>query len=189
MFQAPSAAGLPHLSTLLDSIPGTPKQLARHLGISARTLARYRRAGQAPRAIMLALFWESPWGCSYAHTAAFNDARIHAALSASLRAELDRLRGQLARLLADYHAARAANDPLQLGQVKAGHALEVGAVGGDQGESAFQALRRDQGVYRAARDALAEQLGRFQGMGAGDGLGGHSVGQLAYHALLRVATC
>ncbi|HNE59164.1 MAG TPA: hypothetical protein PLA33_02640 [Ottowia sp.] len=112
MFTAPSAAGLPPLSVLLDSIPAQPRQLARHLGVSLTTLHRWRRADQAPRAAMLALFWESPWGRSLAHTAADNAARAHAAHAQALADQVTRLRGQLAQALRAYGQPRAANDPL-----------------------------------------------------------------------------
>ena len=112
MFQAPTEAGLPPLSTLLDDVPGGSRRVARHLGISESTLQRYRRANRAPRAVMLALFWESRWGVSLAHSQIFNDARAQAGLAASLADELARTRAQLDRLLATYHAPRAANDPL-----------------------------------------------------------------------------
>lgn len=176
MFQAPSAAGLPPLSVLLDSISIPPARLARHLGISRRTMDRYRRADQAPRPIMLALFWESPWGRGYAFTTVFNEARQHAALARSLGDALHRSETQLLQLLRAYGEPRAANDPLQLDQLQAGHALKVLPVGGDQVKATFQTLRRDQWIHRAARVALAEELGRFQAVGAGDGFGGHSVG-------------
>lgn len=49
MFRAPSQANLPHLHTLLNDIHGDIDQIARHLGISASTLRKYRALGQAPR--------------------------------------------------------------------------------------------------------------------------------------------
>ncbi len=69
---------------------------------------------------MLALFWESPWGRSFAHAAVFNEARGHAAYARALGDELHRVRDQLGRVLAAYHAPRAANEPL--------FAVDVGPV-------------------------------------------------------------
>lgn len=112
MFQAPSAAGLPPLSILLDSIAAPPARLARHLGISRRTLARYRRADQAPRPIMLALFWESHFGRSWAHAAVFNEARQHAAHARALGDSLHQVRGQLWQVLRAHQGPRSANWPL-----------------------------------------------------------------------------
>ncbi|MGA8787255.1 MAG: hypothetical protein WB542_18165 [Polaromonas sp.] len=77
MFRSPKMAGLPALSLMLADLPAHHDQIARHLGISPRTLANYVRAGQAPRAVMLALFWETRWGRSAADTEAANFAAIH----------------------------------------------------------------------------------------------------------------
>lgn len=65
MFRAPYPAHLPHFLYVLDNVPGSIEQKARLLDISPSTLRRYRACGQAPRAIHLALFWESTWGIQY----------------------------------------------------------------------------------------------------------------------------
>lgn len=74
-FRAPRYAGMPHLSTMLDSI-GNDKAVAKWLGLSHRTIAKYRADGQAPKPVMYALFWETPWGTDLADCIAVNDARI-----------------------------------------------------------------------------------------------------------------
>ena len=48
-FLAPSFARLPPLSFLLADQVETRKNIARHLGISLRTLQRYQASGSAPR--------------------------------------------------------------------------------------------------------------------------------------------
>lgn len=112
MFRAPSQANLPHLHTLLNDIHGDIDQIARHLGISAATLRKYRDQGQAPRSVMLALFWESTWGRMTADAVAFNHAAAHAALAESLKRQNKRLIAQIEQLEAelaqnDGHAANA----------------------------------------------------------------------------------
>lgn len=77
MFRAPSMAGLPSLDQLLADLPATPEKVARHLGISPRTMRSYMQAGAAPRPVMLALFWETRWGRSAADCEAANFAAIH----------------------------------------------------------------------------------------------------------------
>lgn len=72
MFRAPTGAGLPHIQTLIDDLPATREQIARHLDITSKTLTSYLKAGQAPRPVILALFWESKWGRSAADTEAAN---------------------------------------------------------------------------------------------------------------------
>jgi hypothetical protein len=48
------------------------KRAAKHLGLSVKTVQRYRDSGTAPRAVLLALFYESTWGYSLLHTTAYN---------------------------------------------------------------------------------------------------------------------
>jgi len=99
--RAPTAAGLPALQTLLDDIPTTRRELARFLDVTAATLARWERAGAAPRPVMLALFWESRFGASVAHCAADNAARWHAGAAKAWERRARRLDGVVAGLLAE----------------------------------------------------------------------------------------
>lgn len=73
-FRAPTYGRMPHLLTMLDSI-GNDKAVARHLGLSPATIKKYRRQEQAPKPVMYALFWETPWGIDLADCIATNDAR------------------------------------------------------------------------------------------------------------------
>jgi len=107
MLRAPTQT--PPLSYLLDDLPARAAQVARHLGLTLRTLERYRAADQAPRAVMLALFWESRWGLSLADTTAFNAAAVARGLAGSLERENAMLRARIARLeaLGSYGSANA----------------------------------------------------------------------------------
>lgn len=108
MFRAPTAAGLPALSAMLDDIPATPRQIARHLGIAESTLATYRRANAAPRAVMLALFWETRWGRSAADTEAHNWGMVNQATAKSSQDHQKRMAGVIWRLEMELQqAARA----------------------------------------------------------------------------------
>lgn len=114
MFRAPSHAGLPSLDTILADLQATPAQVARHLGISPVTLARYVAAGQAPRAVMLALFWETRWGRSVADTEAANWASLQQQRVTGMERYVERLRVRIAHLetLVEAQAPRqAANQP------------------------------------------------------------------------------
>lgn len=114
MFRAPSQAGLPGLSEILDDLPATRAQIARHLGVSPATLARYEQAGQAPRAVMLALFWETRWGRSVADTEAANWASLQQQRVAGLERYVGRLQGRIGTLEAMIEAQgarHAANQP------------------------------------------------------------------------------
>ena len=114
MFRAPSQANLPHLHTLLNDIHGDIDQIARYLGISASTLRKYRAQGQAPRSVMLALFWESTWDRMTADAVAFNHAAAHAALAESLKRQNKRLIKQIELLEAELAQTegQASNAPI-----------------------------------------------------------------------------
>lgn len=84
MFRAPSHAGLPHFSLMLSDLPATVAQVAKHLDLAPSTLARYRATGQAPRAVMLAMFWETRWGRSAADCEAANWGAIYYQKAAGL---------------------------------------------------------------------------------------------------------
>ncbi|RYH63953.1 MAG: hypothetical protein EON54_07135 [Alcaligenaceae bacterium] len=91
-FLAPSAARLPPLSFLLNDQTEPQKRVARHLGVSLRTLQRYKARGNAPRAVYLALWFESRWGMSALHEGAFNEAVQARSWIASLERECERLK-------------------------------------------------------------------------------------------------
>lgn len=115
MFRAPSQAGLPPFSVLLADLPAHPAQVARHLGLSPACLARYAAQEQAPRPVMLAMFWESRWGRSAADVDASNTAAAQFQRAEALARENAALRRYVARLEADLSAApgqRAANAPV-----------------------------------------------------------------------------
>ena len=57
---------------MLDDIGATDDQIAKFLDLAPRTIRKYRRDGQAPRAVMLALFWETSWGENWRQTRAEN---------------------------------------------------------------------------------------------------------------------
>lgn len=103
MFRSPTHAGLPPLRFLVSDIPASQAQIATHLGIAPRTLAGYLRADQAPRLVMLALFWETRWGrsaadCEAANYGAMQAGRAHALEreNAALKRQVEMLEGLMA---------------------------------------------------------------------------------------------
>lgn len=108
LFFAPSAARLPPLSFLLNDQTEPQKKVARHLGMSLRTLQRYKARGNAPRAVYLALWFESRWDMSALHEKAFNEAVQARRWVASLEWECERLR-HVVRVLEEEHEEWAAN--------------------------------------------------------------------------------
>jgi hypothetical protein len=97
----PSGARLPPLGLMLDDL-GNPstRQLGRALGVTERTARRWVAAGQAPRPVMLALFWVTRWGESLALCEAQHGASLARAHLAALQAEKTALAADLARVLA-----------------------------------------------------------------------------------------
>jgi hypothetical protein len=113
VFRSPSLAGLPHIQIMIDDIPTDKKQIARHLGITLRSLNRYIRAEGAPRAIMLALFWETKWGRSAADTEAANYGAIYYRKAMGLERTNQKLRQQIVTLETELTNSNysAANSP------------------------------------------------------------------------------
>ena len=96
MFKAPTQ--LPLFADILDDLPARTPAIARYLGVTERSVYKWRAANRAPRPAQLALFWETKWGQSLSTTTALNGAMYHAAHVASLEQEIARLKAQLARI-------------------------------------------------------------------------------------------
>lgn len=102
---------LPPLSCLLDEQPGDLQRAAKHVGLSVKTLQRYRDADAAPRAVMLALFYESKWGYSLLHTTAFNRQMWMNGLALALQERVDVLTARI-ETLEQLGGFGAANEPM-----------------------------------------------------------------------------
>lgn len=113
MFRSPTMAGLPGLNFMLADIPANHKQVARHLGVTEQTLKKYIKAEGAPRAIMLALFWETRWGRSAADTEAANYGAIYYRKAIGLEREnlAMRKKMQAIQLEFDRQVHESANSP------------------------------------------------------------------------------
>lgn len=110
LHHAPTA--LPIWQTILDDLGQPhPRQVAKVLGVGVRTVYRWNRDGQAPRAATLALFWLTRWGQSMVHAQAVNDATTAVGLVDCLNREIKVLRVQLEHVLALADTG-AANQPL-----------------------------------------------------------------------------
>ena len=106
--RAPSAARMPPLDVLLADQMAPPKRIARHLGVSLRSPQRWRASGNAPRAVYLALWFESRWGMAELHAQAVNEAQHARSWVASLELECERLKGVI-RAYESAEAQPAAN--------------------------------------------------------------------------------
>lgn len=111
---SPRPANLPHLHLMLADIATSDAEIAKFLCLSTGTVRKYRRDGQAPMPVMLALFWETSWGQNWRQTALQNDAK-HAYMQAHLLKHRNtRLVKQLLTMEAAQNAQKkgAANGPL-----------------------------------------------------------------------------
>lgn len=116
MFRGPSKAGLPPFSLMLKDLPATQQEIARHLDLTERTVSTYLKHESAPRAVQLAVFWETRWGRSAADCEAANWGAVYYRKAMALERENERLRAQLATM-EDLRNDGAANTPyFQLGR-------------------------------------------------------------------------
>lgn len=98
---------------MLEDLPANVPQIARHLGLATSTIERYRAAGQAPRPVMLAMFWETRWGRSAADCEAANWGAVYYRKALGLERENKVLKRQIAQLESMLHPrfGHAANVP------------------------------------------------------------------------------
>ena len=98
---------------MLDNIGRNDADLAKFLDISPRTLGNYRSKGQAPRVVMLALFWESTWGQSAANCDAVNWGRLQFQENAMLKRQIAKQQRQILELeKALAEVDKTANSPI-----------------------------------------------------------------------------
>lgn len=111
MFRFPTG-GVPGFDTLLDDLPTRDaRRIARHLGVSTRTLARWKADGNPPRLAYIALFWETRWGVATINCEAINEAATAYGLARSLQARVEQLQARVAYLVG-LAAYGCANEPL-----------------------------------------------------------------------------
>ena len=102
---------MPTFEQLLDMQPVSDKaEIARNLGLSFRTLQRYEANGDAPRAVLLALYHESDYGKEQTHLKLFNEARAFAQLASGLQDHLQR--SDKAAAMLRLRSQCAANSPI-----------------------------------------------------------------------------
>jgi hypothetical protein len=101
---------LPLEKILEDLERPSARALGKALGVCPTTVRRWIAAGQAPRPVLLALFYATRWGRADVHHQAEADAKAQAALAFHLKTELDKAKAQLARLghIGEFGSA---NDP------------------------------------------------------------------------------
>jgi hypothetical protein len=104
---------LPPLSAMIENISGADnnEQLAKYLGVQVDQLTNWKIAEDAPRSVMLALFWETKWGASVLNCQAQNSEKVWRDLALSNKREIDTLRARITRIESLGHHG-SANSPL-----------------------------------------------------------------------------
>lgn len=96
-YLAPRA--VPALSQLLPDLGNpSPREIARFLDVTERTVYAWKATDRAPRAAMLALFWESSYGLSALDAELFNTVQVHKGHAESLARRVVNLESRIARL-------------------------------------------------------------------------------------------
>lgn len=102
---------LPPLSALREQLGNPPvSELAAHLGVAVRTVWAWLASDCAPRAALLALFYETHWGAERINCHAINEAAAYRSLVDCLQLEVKETRAELGRVLALAETG-AANSP------------------------------------------------------------------------------
>lgn len=86
---------MPPLSFLLADAGNDLPSIAKHLGLTLRTLQRYAAQDCAPRTVMLALWVESRWGRAAVTTQVQNEAAHYFAMSKMAQRQIDVLTAQI----------------------------------------------------------------------------------------------
>lgn len=90
---------IPALRDMLADIGNpSPKEVAKALKVTERTVWRWLREDKAPHSAMLAIYWLTRWGVSEIDTAAHNAAIYSAGMARCLQDELDDIKARLARI-------------------------------------------------------------------------------------------
>jgi len=90
---------LPALSQLLPILGNpSPREIARFLDVTERTVYAWKAADRAPKAAILALFWESSYGLSSLDAELHNTAMVHKRHAESLARHVVNLECRIARL-------------------------------------------------------------------------------------------
>lgn len=128
-FVSPGPGKIGALSIMLDAIPASRADVARHLGVTRRTLAHWEATDRCPRAVKVAIFTESGYGRDLVAVTYRNEADLHRALADCLRREVATLQARIARLetLGDFGSA---NDPIaqQIGPLPFGRLTSPAAL-------------------------------------------------------------
>lgn len=102
---------LPSFNQILPHIGNPhPRQIAKYLGVAERTVYHWKKTDKAPKAVRLALFWESSYGQQTIDCELFNAMQTHKMLSESLGRKVGNLEARI-RYLEKNGPFGSANEP------------------------------------------------------------------------------
>lgn len=97
----PSGASIPGWMIVRPECGLNDRQIARYLGVSLSTVRRWNRTDNVPRAVLLALFWQTRYGRSEMETSEANWVAQYYAESQGHKREIVRLRAVIEKLEAE----------------------------------------------------------------------------------------
>lgn len=100
--------------TVADLGDPHPTNLGRALGVDVRTVRRWHASQDAPRPVLLSLYWLTQWGQSQLDADQFNRAQTLQGLADAQALELALMRSQVAAYHAISHARRLPSDQAAL---------------------------------------------------------------------------
>lgn len=102
---------LPSFNQILPHLGNPhPRRLAKYLGVSERTIYHWKKTDKAPKAVLLALFWESSYGQKTIDYSTFNAMQSYKLLSESLKRNILNLEARV-RYLEKNGSFDSANEP------------------------------------------------------------------------------
>lgn len=122
IYKIPCTREVPTLADMLADLGRPhPATIAHALDVDVKTVRRWQKAGTAPRAVLLSLYWITKWGLAHLDADLFNAAQAYRQLSDAQARELASLRASLA-------AAESAFAVTRRGPVLASHGLPFNNV-------------------------------------------------------------
>jgi hypothetical protein len=104
---------LPPLDVLLHDIHRpTPAALAQAMGVTESTAKRWIANNEAPKPVLLALFWLTRWGMQWTDADLYNEAQLHFSMNRCQARQILDLKGKLRRA-AKLGNFGSANDPAE----------------------------------------------------------------------------
>lgn len=95
----PSVRDTPTFAAILYELPYlSTKDIAKYLGVTERAVRNWKNAGEAPRAVTLALYWHTHYGRAFITQEAYREIADFYRRAVSAELEAERLRTVIRKL-------------------------------------------------------------------------------------------